>query len=554
MVGFIIKIVSLFRGIFSLMGVDHQQLASILRVKLTMDNRRGFSTSRKKKDSNNQLLLQTFVYVVIGLFMGSFVNSVDHTLTAYLIVFSMIMVMIAMMMISEFSVVLIDTRDNAILMPRPVSSKTLALAKILHIAIYLLHMSLSLSSSALVFTIINYGFLAGLLFIFMVFLSTLFTLFLTNLFYLGLMRVVSGEKLKDILVYFQIGMAIVFMGAYQLLPRIIEMNDLYNAQLLVEWWTFFIPSAWFAGVMATFTTSVFSANNILFIVIALFLPIFSLWIIIRYLSPKFTQRLSQMEGSGTKPEKRTYQKSKRFNFSGKLGQVLTRNPVERTAFKMIWLMSGRERKFKQTAFPAFGYVFVMIAAMAFSTFGDENTDKLESLLASKRYLLFLYFNIFAAFAVSMNMIFSDESKSSWFFNSLPVSRPGDIISGSIKAVLTKYFLPLYLIVGGIIIYFWSYSVIPDILYALVSIAVITVFVTATINKALPFSKERQSQDSGSNFVKGILIMISAGLLGLMHWGLTHFEYGVLIALPVMLGLQYLSFRYVKKIKWNKIEH
>jgi len=551
MVNFIIRIIRLFKGLFTMMGVDYQQLECILKVKLTMDNRRGFSTSTKKKDSSNQLLIQSFIYAVIGIFIVVLIGYVEHTFTAYTVVFSMIMVMIAMLMISEFSVVLIDTRDNAILLPRPINSRTMTMAKLLHIAIYLLHLSLSLSIASVVFTVMIYGYMAGLIFLLLIFLSTLFTLFLTNLFYLGLMRLVNGEKLKDIMVYFQIGMAIIFMGAYQLLPRLIEMNDLYNAQMKVEWFTYLIPSAWFSGSITAFTSSVYNLGNILFLLLALVVPLLSLWLIIKYLSPKFNQRLSQMDAVASKPEKRKIQKANRFRYSDKLAQLLTQSTVERTSFKMIWKMSGRERKFKQTAFPAFGYVFVFIGLTAIKGIGDE--DQLASLLASKRYLMFLYFIIFAAFAVCMNIIYSDEPKSSWFFSSMPISKPGHILSGTIKAVLAKYVWPLYAIIGGLILYFWSFKALPDLLYAIASITVITSFVTVMQSKALPFSKERLSQDSGDNFIKGILMMLSAGVIGLTHWGLTYIPYGVIVGLPVMLGFQYLSFRYIKRIKWKQIE-
>ena len=534
-----------------MMGVDYHQLECILRVKLTMDNRRGFSTSTKKKDSSNQLILQSLVYAVLGIFIGILINSVVDVFTAYTMAFSMIMVMIAMFMISEFSVVLIDTRDNAILLPRPINSRTMTLAKILHIAIYLLHLSLSLSIASVVFTVMKYGFVAGFLFLFMVFLSTLFTLFLTNLFYLGLMRFVNGEKLKDIMVYFQIAMAIIFMGAYQLLPRLIEMNDLYNSQMKVEWFTYFIPSVWFSGSMTALISTVYSLENIILLLLSFLLPLVSLWVIINYLSPKFSQRLSQMDANTSKPTKRKDQKATRFRYSDKLAQLLTRSTIEKTSFKMIWKMSGRERKFKQTAFPAFGYVFVFIAISIVRDFGDK--DQLASLLASKRYLMFIYFTLFAAFAVCMNIIYSDEPKSSWFFTSMPISKPGDILSGTIKAVLAKYVLPIYVVIAGFILYFWSYRALPDLIYAFASIMVITSFVTVMQSKALPFSKERLAQDSGNNFVKGILMMVSAGVLGLTHWGLTYIHYGVIVGLPIMLVLQYLTFRYIKGIKWNQIE-
>ncbi|MRT94417.1 hypothetical protein [Ancylomarina sp. 16SWW S1-10-2] len=551
MVNFIIRIVRLFKGLFTMMGVDYHQLECILRVKLTMDNRRGFSTSTKKKDSSNQLILQSVVYAVIGIFIGTLINSVGDVLTAYTMVFSIVMVMIAMLMISEFSVILIDTRDNAILLPRPINSRTMTLAKILHIAIYLLHLSLSLSIASVVFTVINYGFVAGLFFLLMIFLATLFTLFLTNLFYLGLMRFVNGEKLKDIMVYFQIAMAIIFMGAYQLLPRLIEMNDLYNSQMKVEWFTYLIPSVWFSGSITALISSVYSLENITFLFLALLLPLGSLWLIIKYLSPKFSLRLSQMDVNVSKPAKRKEEKANRFSYSNKVAQLLTQSTIECTSFKMVWKMSGRERKFKQTAFPAFGYIFVLIVVTLFQVGGDE--DQFANLFASKRYLLFVYFSMFAAFAVCMNIIYSDEPKSSWFFTSMPISKPGDILSGTIKAVFAKYVLPLYTVIAGLILYFWSYKTLPDLIYAFASIMVITSLVTVMQSKALPFSKERSSQDSGNNFMKGLLMMLSAGLLGLTHWGLTYIQYGVIAGLPIMLVLQYLSFRYIKHIKWNQIE-
>src|ERR1700712_4454030 len=59
--------------------------------------------------------------------------------TYYFIVF---MVFMAITLISDFTTVLIDTRDQFILLPRPVNDRTIAVSRILHISIYVLRLAL----------------------------------------------------------------------------------------------------------------------------------------------------------------------------------------------------------------------------------------------------------------------------------------------------------------------------------------------------------------------------------------------------------------------------
>lgn len=531
------------------MGVDFDQLCAILKIKLQMDNRRSLSLSQKGKDSKNQLWLQSFLYAVMGGLMAATLLRIDNSLVTYTIFFAFIMVMIAMLMISEFTNVLMDTRDNNILMPRPINSRTLVMAKIMHIAFYMLHMSLSLSFFCIILTLLNHGIVATLLLLFLIILSALFTLFLTNVFYLGLMNVVNGQKLKDIVVYFQVAMAILFMGGYQLMPRMMDIYDVNNISMSIEWYSYLIPPVWMSGSINAYIGNIYDITSLIFFLFALFVPVISLFVVIKFLAPKFNTALAQLDIASDKKTKVQVEKKEKSKFIDRLSTFFSKSQEEATAFKMVWLMSGRERKFKQTVYPSFGYI--LIFSLVF-TFKSNDAFSLEALAASQQYLWFIYTPILLTFTVTQNLCYSDHAKSSWFYRSLPLSVPGTILRGSFKSVMVKYYLPTFLIISSICLFIWDLTILDDLIYGALCIILITSLIQSWQRPQLPFTAERDTQDIGGNFVKGLLLMISAVVVGGVHYGLSFLPYSILIAIPIMTLLVYLNLRSFRKISWKKV--
>ena len=538
-----------FRGIIRALGVDFDQLCAILMLKLKMDNRRSLSLSNKKKDSSNQLWLQSFVYAILGGLMAATILSIENNLVSYTIFFAFIMIMIAMLMISEFTNVLMDTRDNNILMPRPVNSRTLVLAKILHIAFYMLHLSFSLSLVMIVATIINHGLVAMLILLLLIVLSALFTLFLTNIFYLGLMNVVNGQKLKDIIVYFQIAMAILFMGAYQLMPRMMDMYDLTNITMSIEWYSYLIPPVWMSASMEAYVNNIQDGSHLSFFLLAILIPILSLTFVIKVLAPKFNKALAQLDIASDKKEKPKTEKKSKNKFIDRLSNIFGKSREEATAFKMVWLMSQRERKFKQTVYPAFGYIFIFILIF---TFKSKDSFSIESLANSQTYLWFIYTPILLTFSVTQNLCYSDQAKSSWFYRALPIAMPGIILRGSFKSAMVKYYLPTFIITSGLCLSIWGVIILDDLIYGGLTIILITSLIQSWQRPQLPFTAERETQDVGNNFMKGMMLMISAGLIGGIHYGLSFLPFSMLIAIPIILILLYFNMRSYRKITWLKV--
>ena len=130
---YIIKFILLFKPIFNRFGVDAEQLRIILLTKLKMDDRKpniyNQQRQKKKKETNNSSWLTMLMLVFMGAFMAIFLAIVKQPYIGHTIYFSAFMVMLAVTLISDFTSVLIDVRDNYIILPRPVSSSTFTVSR-----------------------------------------------------------------------------------------------------------------------------------------------------------------------------------------------------------------------------------------------------------------------------------------------------------------------------------------------------------------------------------------------------------------------------------------
>ena len=223
MTDILLRIVGLFKGILTLMGVNYPKFHALLKVKLTTDNRQEKSITQRKseKPMSNSMIWVMFIYAFMGLFSGLLLIGMKSLFTALVFVNAITMVMTTVALISDFTSVLLDTTDNAVLLHRPIDSRTLVTARITHIILYLLQIVFALSITALIIGTIKYGLLFLFLFLASLVFIVLFVVFLSNVFYLFLIRISGQNRFKEIILYFQIFMAAFAMGSYQILPRLI---------------------------------------------------------------------------------------------------------------------------------------------------------------------------------------------------------------------------------------------------------------------------------------------------------------------------------------------
>ena len=547
MIRFLLSLFKPFRALIERGGADYEQFMRILELKLTIDNRK---QGRNKGSSERSLILQSVGQIAMGAAFALISLNIKESFTFYYVMHTIIMVILAMTIISEFTTILFDTSENMIIQPLPIKGSTVSMARNAHVFLYLALIAVNYSLVAVVVSSIKYGIVSGLMFLSSVFLNVLFTLFLANVLYLGLMHIASGEKLKTILMYFQIGIAVLFMAGYQFGLQAVDASQVSNLLMHISWYTYLIPPAIFAGFTESVATVSYAPGNILFIVEALLLPVITLLLTSRYLTPVFNRKLLQLE-SGDKATKVSRSTGKTTIYYRVMETLFTRNTTERTSFQLAWRMSGYERLFKQSFFPSLAYVLIMIVAPFF-----KRETSVQEILNSDKYLIFLYAFMLISFTLTNSLSLGNNRNVGWIFKFLPVAKPADLFKGFIKAVFARFFNPFYLVVSVGVVAFWGPAVIPDVIIAWMAIYLTTTLMYYIQGIDLPFSQQKAASQGGKNMLRVFGLMIMAGIMGWGHYFIVQIPYlGHIVLTVLYVSGIWISNKYAADslVKWEKVD-
>jgi hypothetical protein len=551
MINLILKLFVPFRWFIERMGVDYNQFIRILKLKLTLDDRRANKYSKKQENGQEKTLIkQSFFQIFMGVFFAMFLILIKSQFTFYYFAHTFVMMMMAMMIISEFSTILFDTSENVIIQPLPIKGSTISLARNAHVFVYLAMMAFCLSVATIITAIYKFGNLSALIFTFTIILNVLFTLFFTNILYLGIMRLVTGERLKNLLMYFQIAIAIFFMAAYQIGLRMVDKTVLQDMVLSVHWFTFLFPPAFFSGLIEAITALNFDHSHLLFIAEALILPPVAIYLTGKYLTPVFNRKLMELE-QGDRIAEVKNETARNSLYFRTMSAIFVKTKEEKASFKLMWKMTGRERQFKQTVLPSFGYMVIMMIL--------PNMDKHSSFndfTTGYKYIFILYILLIVPFSLCTSLLLGNNQTSAWVFKSLPLKSPASFFKGAIAAAFARFFVPFYFLVGTVVGLLWGIRVLPDILIAFLSIYLITILLYYFQKPGFPFSMEKSAVQGGANTIKVFGLMALAGIVGFLHYLLlTWNPFASLMLIPVYTGAIYYVNRIMvyRKITWLEVD-
>jgi hypothetical protein len=551
MIRFILSLFIPFEWFIEKMGADYNQFISILKLKLTIDDRNAKGINRWEESSRGSALIkQSITQIFIGGLFAFFMNIIKSPFTFYYIAHSWVMVMMAMMIISEFTSILFDTSENSIINPLPVTGNTISLARNAHIFIYLTLMALNLSLLTLILAIFKFGILSGLLFVFTIFLNVLFTLFLANILYLGIMRLATGEQLKNLLMYFQIAIAILFMAAYQFGMKMIDTSVIRDLTVPIEWYSFLVPAAFFSGLIEAITALNFDQIHLTFIAESFVIPLAAIFFTGKYLTPLFNRKLMELEQGDRISKIKTESSRKRFWFKIMLSLFVSTNE-ERAAFTLMWKMTGRERLFKQLLLPSFGYVIIIVIVPFFT-----KPVSLDKLAQSDKYLLLLYAFLFVAATLPAALLNGSNKNAGWIFKTSPVISPAGLFKGFIKAAFARFFIPLYLVISIVVCRIWGIKALPDVIIALLAIYLFTLLYYYFQTPSFPFTMEKVASNGGERFIKMMGIIIMAVALGFLHKFLLSLQnYTNILLVPAYTGAIFYVNRILayRKITWKEVD-
>ncbi|NCU03436.1 MAG: hypothetical protein GXC73_05560 [Chitinophagaceae bacterium] len=555
----LLKAVLLPAPLYTKMGVHMPHLKAILTSKLIMDDRRPNSIRQVQQNKNekavsNATLGTMFIALLTGLFFllaFMFGNSYATSLTFY---FSFYIFMLAGILISDFTTVLIDVRDNYILLPKPVNDKTIVVSRLLHIVVHLSKVVLPMSIPGIITVFVQKGIGGALLMVPLFILATLLTIFVINAVYLLILKITTPAKFQSIITYFQIFFAVLIFASYQVVPRMIERSAMQNIDVSSYSFIWLLPSYWFGEAWESLYTLTFTASTVAYIAAAFFVPAIAIWAVVKIFAPTFTQKLAQINaGSSEQLTKQPIKtKVEKKSFAEKLASVLTAKGAERAGFLFTWKMMSRNRDFKIKVYPSIGYLFVYF----FIFFFRGSNRNFDSFTDPERmrplFIGIIYFSTLLLITALQHIVISEKWKASWIWHLAPLQAPGKILNGSITAALTMFFLPLAILISFISVSLWGVAILPNLFMGMCAQLFICVVLSKIMVRKLPFSSPPVGANSGGNFLRTILFLFIAGSAGALHYFLFNYNYILLVAGAVLLAISYLLIQQTKKTTWLEL--
>jgi len=540
-------------------GVNTRQLQDILRIKLMMDNRRPRTLFSKKRANNtnvNNPWLVTLFTLMMGLFVGMLLFFGDSPLSGHTFYFTIFMILMCFTLVTDFTTVLIDTRDQFILLPRPVDDRTIAMSRILHITIYILRLALIQGLPGIIMVgFADKSFLSPIVMLVEILEATFLSILFVNLIYLAMMRTVSPQRFKDLISYFQIAFSTLIFAVYYLLPRLINLNALKDINLLAHNWSYFLPSMWISALNEVLIHPSRATVVIGLLALAgLVTPVIGLWFVIKVLAPGFNRKLmilatSEDSNSGTVKVKSQLKQ----DFRDKIGSVVAPDPVENAGFSITWKLAARTREFKMKAYPSFAFVPIMFLYFTLSGGGQSVGEKMSKIQNGSSYVFLFYLSFIVLSSLLGNITMSEKFKSAWVYYALPIGQPGKILSGMYKALVMLYYLPFCIILGTGMVIVWGPGIINDIVLSFFACLVYGVLTALFIVKGLPFSKPVVNKQNGGRGIVSLATMALIGLLGYGHYVLAKYELIIWLAIIPVAALYWVMINQYKKTTWDDLE-
>lgn len=541
------------------LGIQIFQLKAILILKLTMDDRRPNSFQQTKHHKATKPVSKaTLVTMLLSAFMGClyllcFFAGKD-AVTQCTFFFFIYIVLLSLTLITDFTQILMDVRDNQIILPKPVNDITFVTARILHIGINIFKIMLPMALPASILIGIRWGLVAVLVFILATLLATIFTIFLINALYLLILRVSNPEKFKNIISYIQIGFSILIYGSYQILPRLFENSIFNNFIVGSKAYHLWLPPYWFAalwGWATGHTSSIYITIAASFL--AVMAPLVGIIAVVKYFAPTFNLKLSQITGSSAESKTtETTRKNAGKSWIPIIAERITQSAAEKMGFLFTWKMMVRSRDFKLKVYPGIGYILVIAVA---GVLRSENFSLQTVTLATNPVFIIttLYFPCLILFAAIGNVANTNHYKAAWMYNIAPLSQPGLVISGMMKAILIHFMLPIVVLMVIFALVSNTHILLLHIATAFAIQIVVFYSTFFTQNAELPFSKPLMTAEKGGNTLKMLLFMLLPFIAGITHYLVKDYWWAVAIMLAIALAAIVLLHRSVLNITWKRIK-
>ena len=330
----------------------------------------------------------------------------------------------------------------------------------------------------------------------------------------------------------------------------VDKTHIQDMVLPVYWYTYLLPPAFFSGFVEAFSFNLFDIQHLVFIAETLIIPVVSIYLTGKYLTPVFNRKLMDLE-QGDRASKVKVESTSPGLWYRMMIPVFIHRKEEKAPFNLIWIMTGRERLFIQSFLPSLAYILIIIFVQFFT-----KSFNYDELVQSNRYLVILYAFIFVSASLPVSLLNGNNQHAAWVFKTMPLLSPACYFKGFIKGAFARYFVPFFLPLSVIICFVWGIKVLPDVIIAFLAIYLFTLLFYYYQHPNFPFGLEKSANQSGTAFVKIMGLILTAVILGYLHYLLLHwFNFANLMLIPVyLLAIYYVNRVFIyKKITWEEVD-
>jgi hypothetical protein len=546
-----LKFLDKFKFLFEKFGVDYKIMRRILQLKFIMDSRRvsPIIANSNMKESDNTFKKSLIMYGITGVFLMLIMLLALPVFMKMAFGIGAIMFMIMSVMISDFSSVLLDVKDKNIMLSKPVDIKTINAAKIIHISIYMFFITIAIAGPTLILGLIKHGIVFFIIFAIQLIFISAFIIFLTSILYFLILVFFDGEKLKDIINYFQIILSVIMIVGYQLVGRIFDFTNLASG-FSPKWWHYFIPSIWFASPYSLFLEHTSTNYIICMSILSILIPIVVFVLYFKFVVPYFEKNLQKLNNNSSTKNSSIEKKTKRHK---KLINIFCSNNTENIFLRFTKNMLSSERTFKLKLYPNLAFSIIMPLIFIYNDVSKYNSwSKIRLILPSGKHYLKIYVTTLLL-AACVNMITSSEKyKGAWIYKVLPIENPSVIYKGAVKGFILKIISPLYLFLSFIFIMLCGFNVVPHLILIFLNMLLLIMFLFTQSSKRLPFSKDFNNTTEDNSIGTFIMSALITGLCSALHYLLTFTKYGVTVFSLILLILVVILWKKVFKLSWDTV--
>ncbi|WP_315121218.1 hypothetical protein [uncultured Clostridium sp.] len=524
----VLKFIDKFKFLFTKFGVDYQAMRRILQIKLIMDGRRVPTVMNNykndEKEEENKFFKSLISYFLLGIVLAILVGFKFNMMYQMTMFFGIMMFMLMTTLISDFSSVLLDLRDKNIIFTKPVDSKTINTAKVIHILIYMFSVTTAITGLSLLVSL-RHGVVFFLILFFEIIFIDIFMIAIIAALYTFILKFFDGEKLKDIINYVQIILTIFLTVGYQFIGRLFSIVDI-NVVFNPKWWQYLIPPIWFAAPFEVILNNNYNSSILILALMAIIMPIVSIVIYIN-LIPTFERNLQKLNNNSN------FTSRKKKSISESVGNLICFNKIEKIFYKFTCNIIKNEREFKLKIYPSLGFAIIFPFIFLFNTI-SKGTSLSEWInhLSSTKYYFNIYFCAMSSSTIIMMIKYSEKYKGAWIYKVAPIKEISPIFKGTIKACLVKLIIPIYIVDAAIFSLIFGIKILPHLIIVFLNIILYVILCFKAFNKALPFSKQFQATQDGEGLTS-FLLFIALAIMAGVHYGLTNLGFNIYLYMGIL---------------------